>query len=245
MGPIEPPFVTPGQPPIRGRPSFPGRPTPPGVPRTGRGASRYTAPVRIRLLSVGRDRSGLYAPAVDEYAKRISRYVKFAVEEVPEARKAAGTPRARDEEAASLLERIADGERVVLLDERGKEGTSLDFARRVASWVEGARDVTLVIGDPTGTATPSGRGPQRPSASPASRWPTGWRASCSSSSSTGPSPSSGGSRTTSEAAGRPAVLARSWHHAPPVRLKPRRPSPRLSLPSRARPPRRARSNCPR
>jgi 23S rRNA (pseudouridine1915-N3)-methyltransferase len=76
--------------------------------------------------------------------------VKFAVEEVPEARKAAGTPRARDEEAASLLDRIADGERVVLLDERGKEGTSLDFARRVASWVEGARDVTLVIGGSDG-----------------------------------------------------------------------------------------------
>lgn len=106
--------------------------------------------MRIRLLSVGRDRSGLYAPAVEEYARRISRYARFALEEVPEARKAAGTPRARDEEAASLLERIADGERVVLLDERGKEGTSLDLARRVASWVEGARDVTLVIGGSDG-----------------------------------------------------------------------------------------------
>ena len=106
--------------------------------------------MRIRLLSVGRDRSGLYAPAVEEYAKRIARYVKFSLEEVPEARKAAGTPRARDEEAASLLGRIADGERVVLLDERGKEATSLDLARRVASWVELARDVTLVIGGSDG-----------------------------------------------------------------------------------------------
>ena len=106
--------------------------------------------MRLRLLSVGRDRSGLFAPAVEEYAKRIARYVKFSVEEVPEARKAAGTPRARDEEAASLLDRIADGERVVLLDERGKEGTSLEFARRVGAWVEGAKDVTLVIGGSDG-----------------------------------------------------------------------------------------------
>jgi 23S rRNA (pseudouridine1915-N3)-methyltransferase len=106
--------------------------------------------VRLRLLSVGRDRSGLYGPAVEEYARRIARYVKFSVEEVPEARKAAGTPRARDEEAASLLDRIADGERVVLLDERGKEGTSLEFARRVGAWVEGAKDVTLVIGGSDG-----------------------------------------------------------------------------------------------
>jgi len=106
--------------------------------------------VRLRLLSVGKDRSGLYAPAVEEYAKRISRYVKFAVEEVPEARKAAGTPRARDEEARSLLDRIDDGERVVLLDERGKETTSLEFARRVGAWLEGAKDVTLVIGGSDG-----------------------------------------------------------------------------------------------
>jgi len=106
--------------------------------------------VRLRLLSVGKDRSGLYAPAVEEYAKRISRYAKFSVEEVPEARRAAGTPRARDEEAKSLLDRIAAGERVVLLDERGKEATSLEFARRVGAWIEGAKDVTLVIGGSDG-----------------------------------------------------------------------------------------------
>jgi 23S rRNA (pseudouridine1915-N3)-methyltransferase len=106
--------------------------------------------VRLRVLSVGKDRSGLYAPAVEEYTRRVSRYVKLAVEEVPEARKAAGTPRARDEEGATLLGRIADGERVVLLDERGREETSLEFARRVGAWVEGARDVTLVIGGSDG-----------------------------------------------------------------------------------------------
>ncbi len=106
--------------------------------------------MRIRLLSVGRDRSGLYAPAVDEYAKRLSRYARFTVEEVPEARRAAGTPRARDEEGESLLARIGDGERVVLLDERGREHDSLAFARRVAAWIEGARDVALVVGGSDG-----------------------------------------------------------------------------------------------
>jgi 23S rRNA (pseudouridine1915-N3)-methyltransferase len=106
--------------------------------------------VRLRVLSVGKDRSGLWAPAVEEYARRISRYVRFALEEIPEARKAAGTPRARDEEGESLLDRIEDGERVVLLDERGKEPDSVELARRVAGWLEGARDVTLVIGGSDG-----------------------------------------------------------------------------------------------
>ena len=106
--------------------------------------------MRIRVLSVGRDRSGLYAPAVEEYAKRLSRYVRFALEEVPEARKAAGTPRAKDEEGESLLSRMDARERVVLLDERGKEPTSVELARRLAGWLEGARDVTLVLGGSDG-----------------------------------------------------------------------------------------------
>jgi 23S rRNA (pseudouridine1915-N3)-methyltransferase len=108
--------------------------------------------LKLRVVAVGKDRSGLYAPAVDEYAKRLSRYVKFELVEVPEARKHAGTPQARDEEAAALLARIAPRERVVALDERGEERTSADFAGRVRRWVEGGRDVALVIGGSDGLA---------------------------------------------------------------------------------------------
>jgi 23S rRNA (pseudouridine1915-N3)-methyltransferase len=52
--------------------------------------------VRLRVVAIGKDRSGLFAPAVDEYAGRLARYVKFELVEVPEARKHAGTPRAQD-----------------------------------------------------------------------------------------------------------------------------------------------------
>jgi 23S rRNA (pseudouridine1915-N3)-methyltransferase len=87
---------------------------------------------------------------VAEYAKRIARYARFAVEEVPEARRAAGTPKARDEEAEALLARIGARERVVALDERGREATSPDLARRLASWLQDGRDVTFVVGGPDG-----------------------------------------------------------------------------------------------
>jgi 23S rRNA (pseudouridine1915-N3)-methyltransferase len=108
--------------------------------------------VKIRLLAVGRDRSGLYAPAVDEYAKRIARAAKFELVELPEAKKHAGTPRARLEEGETILARLRDGERVVALDERGREWTSVEFARRVEGWMSGGRDVALVIGGSDGLA---------------------------------------------------------------------------------------------
>jgi 23S rRNA (pseudouridine1915-N3)-methyltransferase len=106
--------------------------------------------VKLRIVAVGKDRSGLYAPAVEEYAKRISRYVRFEVVEVPEARRHAGTPRAKDEEGEALLARLGERERVVLLDERGDEETSVVFARRVERWLARGQDVALVIGGSDG-----------------------------------------------------------------------------------------------
>ncbi len=108
--------------------------------------------MRIRIIAVGKDRSGLYAPAVAEYAKRLARYVKLEIVEVPEARRHAGTPRARDEEGESLLARIGPRDRVVALDERGEEETSTAFARRVERWLAGGRDVALVVGGADGLA---------------------------------------------------------------------------------------------
>jgi 23S rRNA (pseudouridine1915-N3)-methyltransferase len=108
--------------------------------------------LRLRIVAVGKDRSGLYAPAVEEYAKRIARFVRFEVVEVPEARKRAGTPQAKEEEAASLLARLDARERVVALDERGAEEASPAFAARVGRWLQGGRDIALVIGGADGLA---------------------------------------------------------------------------------------------
>jgi 23S rRNA (pseudouridine1915-N3)-methyltransferase len=108
--------------------------------------------MKLRVISIGKDRSGLYQPAIEEYAGRLSRYVKFELVELPEARRHAGTPRAKEEEAATLLGAIDARERLIALDERGKEWTSVELARRVQSWLEGARDVALVIGGSDGLA---------------------------------------------------------------------------------------------
>lgn len=106
--------------------------------------------MRIRVLAVGRDRSGLYRPALEEYARRLEHYARFEVVEVPEARRHAGTPRARDEEGEALLARLRDGERVVALDERGKEPSSQELALRLGGWLAGGRDLAFVVGGADG-----------------------------------------------------------------------------------------------
>ncbi len=106
--------------------------------------------MKLRVVAVGRDRSGLFAPAVEEYAGRLARYVRFELVEVPEARRHAGTPRAKEEEGEALLARLAAKERVVLLDERGTEETSAAFARRVGRWLARGQDMALVLGGADG-----------------------------------------------------------------------------------------------
>jgi 23S rRNA (pseudouridine1915-N3)-methyltransferase len=106
--------------------------------------------VKIRLLAVGKDRSGLYAPAVEEYAGRLARYVKFELIELPEARKHAGTDRAKEEEGEAILAKLKPGERLVILDERGDEPTSVELAKRLGKWLTQAQDVALVVGGSDG-----------------------------------------------------------------------------------------------
>jgi 23S rRNA (pseudouridine1915-N3)-methyltransferase len=108
--------------------------------------------VKLRILAVGKDRSGLYAPAVEEYAGRLARYARFELVEVPEARRLAGTPRAREEEGAALLARLGPRDRVVALDERGDQVTSVELADRLRRWLAGGQDVALLVGGSDGLA---------------------------------------------------------------------------------------------
>jgi 23S rRNA (pseudouridine1915-N3)-methyltransferase len=108
--------------------------------------------VRLRILAVGRDRSGLFAPAVEEYLTRLGRTLKVELVELPEARKYAGTPRASEEEGATILGRLDARERLVALDERGDQPTSAELARRLAGWQARGQDLALVIGGADGLA---------------------------------------------------------------------------------------------
>ncbi len=108
--------------------------------------------MKLRVVAVGKDRSGLFAPAAEEYAQRLERDLKLEGVEAPEARKHAGTARAKDEEGEAILARLRDAERVVLLDERGTEEPSTAFARRVARWLEQGKDLALVVGGSDGVS---------------------------------------------------------------------------------------------
>lgn len=59
---------------------------------------------------------------------------------------------ARQTESEQILARLAAGERLVLLDERGKQMNSPTLAGKLADWQNDGRDVCFAIGGPDGVS---------------------------------------------------------------------------------------------
>ena len=104
--------------------------------------------MKLTFLSVGKDRSGLFSPGVDEYVKRLSHTAKVAVQELPESR--ASGDKAKEEEGQALLNKLSSRDVLVALDERGKALSSVDFAKWLGRQQDSAKDVAFVIGGDEG-----------------------------------------------------------------------------------------------
>jgi len=110
--------------------------------------------VHIRLIAVGDRQPGWVDEAFDTYTTRFPKEWKFRLDVIATARrgKSDKSPRARDEESAAILGRINADERVVLLDERGRQFTSTGLAARLGGWQSDGRDLCFVIGGPDGVS---------------------------------------------------------------------------------------------
>ncbi len=103
--------------------------------------------MKVRVLSLGRDRSGLFEPAAQEYAGRLAHYTSFELVELP-ASKHSGA-RAQADEAERILAAKKEREALVALDERGKNLGSVELSQWVARQ---SGDLLFVIGGDEGLA---------------------------------------------------------------------------------------------
>ncbi|WP_426749223.1 23S rRNA (pseudouridine(1915)-N(3))-methyltransferase RlmH [Myxococcus sp. Y35] len=107
--------------------------------------------MKVRLLSIGKDRSGLYEPAVQEYARRLGHYTRFELVELAEASGKRLKPGdAKAAEAEAILARRKPQDWLVALDERGSLLDSVELSRYVEKAQTGAKDLLFVIGGDEG-----------------------------------------------------------------------------------------------
>lgn len=107
----------------------------------------------VELIVIGKTDSKEVAALVEMYARRVNFYCKFAVTALPDVRNTRNltVKQQRTAEGEAILRQTTDGDYVVLLDERGEEMRSVEFAywlqKRMNS---GVKRLVLVIGGPYG-----------------------------------------------------------------------------------------------
>lgn len=109
--------------------------------------------MKLQLIAVGKMNDAPLVEAVNKYLKRLKHYIPFEYITLPDVKttRAMTGQRQKETEGASILSAVDPRDFVVLLDERGKELTSREFAayidRRTLSL---AGNLVFVIGGPYG-----------------------------------------------------------------------------------------------
>jgi len=109
--------------------------------------------MNIDLIVIGKTDAAEIAALVDMYARRINFYCKFSIVTLLDVRntRSLSVKQQRTAEGAALLRQVSQGDWVVLLDERGREERSVDFALRLQKrMASGVRRMVFVIGGPYG-----------------------------------------------------------------------------------------------
>jgi 23S rRNA (pseudouridine1915-N3)-methyltransferase len=86
---------------------------------------------------------------LEDYVKRINRYTRYAIHEIPNLKKGSSMreEEVKTAEAELLLNQITKDDYVVLLDERGKEIRSTEFAAFLNQrFLSGMKGLVFVIG---------------------------------------------------------------------------------------------------
>ena len=108
--------------------------------------------MKLQLIAVGHKMPNWIAEGYLEYAKRMPRDFTLTLTELkPDKRISARTPQqVMAEEADRILAAIPDGARVLALDERGANWTTMKLADNMKDWQIDGRETVFIIGGTDG-----------------------------------------------------------------------------------------------
>lgn len=105
--------------------------------------------MKITLLTVGKTDKDWVRQGLDIYVSRLKHYIPFNTVEIPELKNvsALSKDQIKSKEGELILKNIRPTDDVILLDEKGKEYTSVEFARIIQDKISYAgKDIVFIIG---------------------------------------------------------------------------------------------------
>lgn len=107
----------------------------------------------IKLLFVGRTDSPEIQRLIEDYQKRLGRFVPIEIEELPDLknRRKLSETEQKEEEGKLILAAVGAQDEVILMDERGKQLTSIELSKLIEQkQMTVPRKLLFVIGGPYG-----------------------------------------------------------------------------------------------
>ncbi len=112
--------------------------------------------MKISIVCVGRLKEKYWTAAVDEYSKRLGKYIKLDItelpdEKAPESMSVAQERQVKEKEGERILKAIKDDAFVVTLEIEGKQLTSVELAGFISEkMTRGVSHIAFVIGGSLG-----------------------------------------------------------------------------------------------
>lgn len=109
--------------------------------------------MNIKLIAVGKTDNPALQQLISTYEKRLSYYINFELQLLPDIKnsKSVSENQQKIKEGELILSNVEPSHHLILLDERGKEYTSIDFADELQKKMNaGIKQLTFVIGGPYG-----------------------------------------------------------------------------------------------
>tara|TARA_R110000787_G_scaffold86285_11_gene184110 strand:- start:2931 stop:3404 length:474 start_codon:yes stop_codon:yes gene_type:complete len=109
--------------------------------------------MKIKLLAIGKTDSKDLQPLIEEYCKRLGFYISFSFEIIPDIKNAKNLSEKQQKtaEGNELLKRIEKSDTMVILDEKGKTFSSVQFSEYLQKKMNsGLKNLIFIIGGPYG-----------------------------------------------------------------------------------------------
>ena len=109
--------------------------------------------MKIVLLTVGKTNELSLKNVISDYQKRLKFYIPFEIEEIPELKKTKNISEKiqKQKEGELILKYLTDTDEVILLDAKGEQYTSPQFAAYLEKKLAaGSKRIIFVVGGPYG-----------------------------------------------------------------------------------------------
>lgn len=109
--------------------------------------------MKITLLVIGKTDAAYFIQAIQEYTNRLTHYIPFEVTVIPDIKNVKNLTEVqqKEKEGELILKTIQPGDYLVLLDEHGKEYTSIQFATYLEKKMHVVnKRLIFVVGGPYG-----------------------------------------------------------------------------------------------